>query len=125
MRAVAAGRAPPVFVVTLQFDYGSLGWGSRRAGGNQSGGRTSASICGAQCTRSVQASVYNVVAKTWNAPSEPVNDLEQGKERAAAHAQNYLKRVGNLELPAWRWKAIRVVSIWDPVSGNHRTRDRN
>jgi hypothetical protein len=45
------------------------------------------SICGAQCTRSVQASVYNVVAKTWIAPSEPVDDLAQGKERAAARPE--------------------------------------
>jgi len=42
----------------------------------------------------VQASVYNVIAKTWIAPSEPVDDLEEGKERAAARAQQYLKRVG-------------------------------
>ena len=55
----------------------------------------------------VQASVYNVIAKTWIAPSEPVDDLEQGKERAAAHAQQYLKRVGNLELPPLRWKESR------------------
>ena len=55
----------------------------------------------------VQASVYNVVAKTWIAPSEPVDDLEQGKELAAAHAQQYLKRVGNLVLPALRWKESR------------------
>jgi hypothetical protein len=49
-------------------------------------------------TLGVQASVYNVIGKTWIAPSEPVDDLEQGKERAAAHAQQYLKRVGNFEL---------------------------
>jgi hypothetical protein len=49
----------------------------------------------------VQASVYNVIAKTWIAPSERVDDLEQGKERAAAHAQQYLRRVGNLELPPY------------------------
>jgi len=55
----------------------------------------------------VQASVYNVITKTWIAPSEPVDDLEQGKERAAAHAQQYLKRVGNLELPPLRWKESR------------------
>jgi hypothetical protein len=55
----------------------------------------------------VQASVYNVITKTWVAPSEPVDDLEQGKERAAAHAQRYLKRVGNLELPPLRWKESR------------------
>jgi len=33
----------------------------------------------------VQASVYNAVAKSWIAPSEPLDDLEQAKERAAAH----------------------------------------
>ena len=55
----------------------------------------------------VQASVYNVIAKTWIAPSEPVDDLEQGKERAAAHAQQYLKGVGNLQLPPLRWKESR------------------
>jgi len=27
----------------------------------------------------VQASVYNVIARTWIAPSEPVDDLEQGR----------------------------------------------
>jgi hypothetical protein len=55
----------------------------------------------------VQASVYNVIAKTWIAPSEPVDDLEQGKELAATHAQQYLKRVWNLELPPLRWKESR------------------
>ena len=57
----------------------------------------------------VQASVYNVIGKTWIAPSEPVDDLEEGKERAAAHAQQYLKRVGNLELPPLEGIAVRVV----------------
>jgi hypothetical protein len=55
----------------------------------------------------VQASVYNVIAKTWVAPSEAVDDLEQAKERAAAHAQQYLQRVGNLKLPPLRWKESR------------------
>ena len=55
----------------------------------------------------VQASVYNVVAKTWVAPSEAVDDLEQAKERAAAHAQQYLQRLGNLKLPPLRWKESR------------------
>jgi hypothetical protein len=36
-----------------------------------------------------------------------VDDLEQGKERAAAHAQQYLKRAANLELPPLRWKESR------------------
>lgn len=31
----------------------------------------------------VQASVYNVKAKNWIAPSEVVEDIEQGKDRAA------------------------------------------
>jgi hypothetical protein len=35
----------------------------------------------------VQASVYNVNAKNWIAPSETVDDIEQGKDRAAAHAR--------------------------------------
>jgi hypothetical protein len=55
----------------------------------------------------VQASVYNVVAKSWIAPSESLDDLEQAKERAAAHAQHYLKRVANLEMPPLRWKESR------------------
>lgn len=55
----------------------------------------------------VQASVYNVVGKRWIAPSESLDDLEQAKERAAAHAQQYLKRVANLELPPLRWKESR------------------
>jgi hypothetical protein len=57
----------------------------------------------------VQASVYNVIAKTWIAPSEPVDDLEQGKERAAAHAQQYLKRVGN-----WRGIHASLRARWAP-----------
>ena len=52
----------------------------------------------------VQASVYNVNAKNWVAPSEPVDDIEQGKEKAAAHAEVHLKRKANLELPSLVWK---------------------
>ena len=58
----------------------------------------------------VQASVYNVISKTWIAPSESVEDLEQGKERAEGHAREYLKRVANVELPALPWKESR--SAW-------------
>jgi hypothetical protein len=57
----------------------------------------------------VQASVYNVNAKNWIAPSEPVNDIEQGKDRAAAHASAYLRNSGNLELPPLDWKKSRSV----------------
>jgi hypothetical protein len=55
----------------------------------------------------VQASVYNVGAKNWIAPSESVDDIEQGKERAEAHAQAYLRKAANLELPPLEWKKSR------------------
>ena len=54
----------------------------------------------------MQASVYNVNAKTWIAPSESVDDIDQGKERAEAHARTYLRSV-NLELPPLEWKRSR------------------
>ncbi len=57
----------------------------------------------------VQASVYNVNAKNWIAPSEVVDDIEQGKDRAAAHALAYLRRVTNSELPSLNWKKSRSV----------------
>ena len=56
----------------------------------------------------VQASVYNVTASAWIAPSEPVDDIEDGKDRAAEHARNYLKRTANLELPSLQWKESRA-----------------
>lgn len=56
----------------------------------------------------VQASVYNVNAKNWIAPSETVDDIEHGKEKAEAHAKAYLKRA-NLELPPLEWKKSRSV----------------
>jgi len=55
----------------------------------------------------VRASVYNVKANAWLAPSETVDDIEQGKDRAAEHARAYLKRAANLELPALNWKRAR------------------
>jgi len=55
----------------------------------------------------VQASVYNVHAKRWIAPSEPVEDIEQGKERAAEYAKAYLKHTANVELPSLKWKKAR------------------
>jgi hypothetical protein len=55
----------------------------------------------------VQASVYNVNAKNWIAPSEPVHDIQQGKEKATAYAEAHLKRVGNLGLPPLEWKKSR------------------
>jgi hypothetical protein len=55
----------------------------------------------------VQASVYNVTTKSWIAPSEPVEDIEQGKARATECARAYLKLVGNSDLPPLTWKASR------------------
>ena len=55
----------------------------------------------------VQASVYNVRANAWIAPSEPVDTIEDGKDRAAEHARIYLKRAANLELPSLHWKESR------------------
>jgi len=54
----------------------------------------------------VQASVYNVKAKAWIAPSEAVDDIEEGKDKAADYARQYLKRAG-LELPPLQWKKAR------------------
>jgi len=56
----------------------------------------------------VQASVYNVTANSWIAPSEAVDDIEDGKDRAADHARAYLKRAANLELPTLNWKTSRT-----------------
>ena len=55
----------------------------------------------------VQASVYNVGAKSWIAPSESVDDIEQGKEKAEAYARAYLKKVATVELPPLEWKKSR------------------
>jgi hypothetical protein len=56
----------------------------------------------------VQASVYNVRTKQWVAPSEAVEDIDQGKEKAGAYAKAYLKRAANLEeLPPLMWKRAR------------------
>jgi hypothetical protein len=55
----------------------------------------------------IQASVYNVKTRTWIAPSESVDDVEQGKDLAADYASSYLKRVGSLELPSLQWKDSR------------------
>ena len=62
-----------------------------------------------QNAQGVQASVYNVNAKNWIAPSEDVDDIEEGKDRAATHATEYLRRVGNSELPPLNWKKSRSV----------------
>ena len=55
----------------------------------------------------VQASVYNVTTKNWVAPSESVDDIEQGKERAEAYARAYLHKAGHLRMPLLEWKKSR------------------
>jgi len=57
----------------------------------------------------VQASVYNVNAKNWIAPSESVETIEQGKLRAATYAEAYLKRAGNVEMPSLKWQEARAL----------------
>jgi hypothetical protein len=61
-----------------------------------------------QNAQGVQASVYNVKAKRWIAPSEPVESIEQGKLKAATYAEAYLREVANLELPLLQWKESRA-----------------
>jgi hypothetical protein len=55
----------------------------------------------------VQTSVYDVNRKNWIAPSETVDNIEQGKEKAAAYAQEYLDRTAALKLPSLTWKKSR------------------
>jgi hypothetical protein len=54
----------------------------------------------------VQTSVYNVSTKTWIAPSEPVDDIEEGKRKAEANAEAYFQNL-NLRLPPLKWKESR------------------
>jgi hypothetical protein len=52
----------------------------------------------------VQASVYNLNAKSWIAPSEAVDEIEQGKEKAAEYAKAYIRKAACAELPPLTWK---------------------
>jgi hypothetical protein len=51
--------------------------------------------------------VYDVNKKSWIAPSEPVEDIETGKDRAAEYARTYLKHAANSELPPLTWQKSR------------------
>jgi hypothetical protein len=59
----------------------------------------------------IQFSVYNVNSKRWIVPSEAVDDIEQGKEKATEYARSYLKYFGHSghpsELPPLIWKSAR------------------
>jgi hypothetical protein len=61
-----------------------------------------------QNAQGIQASVYNVKTKTWIAPSEPVDDIERGKDRAEELAKAYLNSVASLDLPPLQWKESRA-----------------
>jgi hypothetical protein len=54
----------------------------------------------------VQASVYDVNSKRWIAPSESVEDIEQGKDKAIEYAKAHLERA-RVELPPLIWKRSR------------------
>ena len=56
----------------------------------------------------IRASVFSVKTRTWIAPSEPVDDIEQGKDRAEELAKAHLKRVAGLDLPPLQWKESRA-----------------
>jgi hypothetical protein len=56
----------------------------------------------------VQVSVYDVNGKKWIAPSEPVGDIDEGKEKAIEYAKAYLK-CADAELPPLLWKKSRAI----------------
>jgi len=60
-----------------------------------------------QTPSGAQSSVYNVKKRTWLAPSELVDDIDQGKDRAESYATAYLRRAANSELPPLNWKKSR------------------
>jgi hypothetical protein len=58
-------------------------------------------------SQGVHASVYDVIAKSWVAPSDPVDDIEHGKDRSTEYARAYLHQAGHLEMPPLEWKKSR------------------
>jgi hypothetical protein len=56
----------------------------------------------------VQVSVYDVVEKKWIAPSEAVDDIEQGKEKAIEYARTHLAHPDASPLPPLVWKRSRT-----------------
>ena len=55
------------------------------------------------------ASVYNAKERTRIAPSESIDDIDEGKERAERYASAYLRREAGAELPLLNWKKSRAV----------------
>jgi hypothetical protein len=58
-----------------------------------------------------QASVHTVNTKSWIALSEVVEDIKAGKERAADFARDFLKRNANFELPPFKWRESRALTL--------------
>jgi len=59
--------------------------------------------------RESRFSVYDVNAKCWIVPSEAVDDIEEGEERAEEYATAYLRQIGQPELPPLMWKSARNI----------------
>jgi hypothetical protein len=55
-----------------------------------------------QNAQGVQVPVYNVRTKKWIAPSEAVNDIEEGEEKAALDAKAYFKHPAIVDLSRLR-----------------------
>lgn len=55
----------------------------------------------------VQVSVYDAIGKKWIVPSEAVEDIEQGKEKAVGYATTYLGH-RDAPLPPLVWKRSRT-----------------
>ena len=59
----------------------------------------------------IQFSIYDVNSKRWIVTSEAVDDIEQGKKKAAEYAKFYLQYFAHSEreseLPPLNWKKAR------------------
>jgi hypothetical protein len=59
----------------------------------------------------IQFSIYDVNSKRWIVPSQAVDNIEQGKEKATKYAKAYLRYFGHSEcqseLPPLNWKNVR------------------
>jgi hypothetical protein len=45
-----------------------------------------------------------LIQTEWIAPSEDLNDIEEGEEKAALYVTAYLKHAANVDLPRLTWK---------------------
>jgi hypothetical protein len=101
-RILAALASPRVACHSLQMLTEGV-WSEVRVGGE------CLRLFSENCALGVLASVYDVKGKTWIAPSEPVDNIQQGKVKAEAYAKAYLKSAVNVELPSLEWKSSRSI----------------